>query len=993
MSFYLDRLEAARRQQQQQMRMMVPAGTGCAPPPRPWPCYQYQHAAATLLPRSPPLPVPVRPHAGDGRASGEGAGGGRDAWRGGRAAVAWGEAAPTTGTDAGGWVGGGGEVRNKRCTTAPIPDALSPPPKRRAAVPAFRRFPPGCGRDAAAAPPLPNPRAGCGDDSRPEPSQRRGGGVLLFEAAAASPNPSAASPRASAVNKVSLDAGAPGAAPVKQSGAPGRNSVAVADAPLSSDTASHGVAVAVARPVSVSVIQKQSMVSAYRRFPPGCGRPESPLLAGGGSSQVCSVQAIPGDRDHELEIVAPVCSDTEDGAAKKEGLEEGEIASEAQESPSATTLHCEAATTACTHGNSSTEEMVGNTWQFEENSKSGGSSCNVVAAESLPQRLPKEHMEKDERVSERATTDTATSGVAAVVSDGAAAMMRKKVMFTARKSVKPPYLMQKPAPCTQCMPISKEAEEEETQLGRHTSAAIEDDTNEFAKAVQHPIPIGNAWQCEQEGKSGGSSGNVVAESVDQGLPKEDLGTVSVAECGTTDTATSGVAAGVPDGGGATMPKKKVMLTPRKSVKPPKSMQKPPLLTTRSASFSKETEQEETELGRHNTNGIEDTDDFTKDRAMQDHIPMSSEKRPWASKANEAATVIIHYFDPKKKKMKPPKLMQKPAPNTQYGMPISKEAEEEEKTELGRHTSTAIEHDTYDFTKDRAVQDPMSEDKSPWTNKANQAASIIHYFGPKKKKNKVSDNNKDSILKDDGVLKALATVHEGKFEHEPHRDADARTKVKTLCSRFESICRSIVQAVEQRSLNVRRIDLAADKLIRKLPGFTKPGPIIGDVPGVEVGDEFLYRVQLALVGLHRPYQGGIDTTKDEHGMLIAISVVASGGYPDELSCPGELIYTGSGGKKGVGDQKLEHGNLALRNCVERKSPVRVIHGFKGLNREAGSHSRAKEVSRFTYDGLYRVVKCWIEGPPGSKVLKYKLQRIPGQPGLSLQVAKFVRKNNA
>ncbi|CAO2188692.1 unnamed protein product [Urochloa humidicola] len=830
----------------------------------------------------------------------------------------------------------------------------------------------------------------------------------MFEAAAASPNPSAASPRASAVNKVSSDAGAaagtttdcaanhrPGAAPVKQSGAPGWNSVAAADAPLYNDTASYGVAVAVAGPVSVSVIPKHSMVSAYRRFPPGCGRPGSPLLAGGGSSQVCSVQAIPGDRDHELEIVAHVCSDTEDGAAKNEGLEEGEIASEAQESPSATTLHCEAATTACTHGNSSTEEMVGNTWQFEEKSKSGGSSCNVVAAESLPQRLPKEHMEKDERVSERATTDTATSGVAAVVSDGAAAMMRKKVMFTARKSVKPPKLMQKPAPCTHCMPISKEAEEEETELGRHTSAAIEDDTNESAKdrAVQYPIPIGNAWQCEQEGKSGGSSGNAVAESVDQGLPKEDLGTVSVPECATTDTATSGVAAGVPDGGGATMPKKKVMLTPRKSVKPPKSMQKPALLTTRSVSFSKETELEETELGRYNTNGIENTDDFTKDRAMQDHVPMSAEKRPWASKANEAATVIIHYFDPKKKKMKPPKLMQKPAPNTQYGMPISKEAEEEEETELGRHTSTAIEHDTNDFTKDRAVQDPMSEDKSPWTNKANQAATIVHYFGPKKKKKKVSDKNKDSILKDDGVLKALATVHEGKFEHEPHRDADARTKVKTLCSRFESICRSIVQAVEQRSLNVRRIDLAADKLIRKLPGFTKPGPIIGDVPGVEVGDEFLYRVQLALVGLHRPYQGGIDTTKDEHGMLIAISVVASGGYPDELSCPGELIYTGSGGKKGVGDQKLEHGNLALRNCVERKSPVRVIHGFKGLNREAGSHSRAKEVSRFTYDGLYRVVKCWIEGPPGSKVLKYKLQRIPGQPGLSLQVAKFVRKNNA
>ena len=182
--------------------------------------------------------------------------------------------------------------------------------------------------------------------------------------------------------------------------------------------------------------------------------------------------------------------------------------------------------------------------------------------------------------------------------------------------------------------------------------------------------------------------------------------------------------------------------------------------------------------------------------------------------------------------------------------------------------------------------------------------------------------------------------------------------------------------------VRRIDLAADKLIRKLPGFTKLGPIIGDVPGVEVGDEFLYRVELALVGLHRPYQGGIDTTRGETGVLIAISVVASRGYPDEL------IYTGSG--KDGGDQKLGHGNLALKNCIERKTPVRVIHGFKGQNREESSHSRAKEIWTCTYDGLYRVVDCWSEGRPGSKVFKYKLQRIAGQPGLPLRMAKFVKK---
>lgn len=277
------------------------------------------------------------------------------------------------------------------------------------------------------------------------------------------------------------------------------------------------------------------------------------------------------------------------------------------------------------------------------------------------------------------------------------------------------------------------------------------------------------------------------------------------------------------------------------------------------------------------------------------------------------------------------------------------------------------------------------------------------------KEKLKDK-KASHLEDDEILKALA-VNEGKLEmylndpscvpavwrHMQHggQTADARSKVRMICRRFQFICRTLVQAVEQRSLNVRRIDLAADKLIRKLPGFMKHGPIVGEVPGVEIGDEFLYRVELAIVGLHRPYQGGIDTTKDITDILVAISIVASGGYPDKLSSSGEVIYTGSGGKpagkKESEDQKLERGNLALKNCIKTKTPVRVIHGFKGQNKEECSHSKAREVSTFTYDGLYHVVDCWQEGLPGSRVFKYRLQRIPGQLELPLHVAKELRKS--
>uniref|UniRef100_A0A0A9D4J6 Pre-SET domain-containing protein n=1 Tax=Arundo donax TaxID=35708 RepID=A0A0A9D4J6_ARUDO len=39
----------------------------------------------------------------------------------------------------------------------------------------------------------------------------------------------------------------------------------------------------------------------------------------------------------------------------------------------------------------------------------------------------------------------------------------------------------------------------------------------------------------------------------------------------------------------------------------------------------------------------------------------------------------------------------------------------------------------------------------------------------------------------------------------------------------------------------------------------------------------------------------------------------------------------------------------------------------------------------------VVDCWQEGPKGSMVFKYKLQRIPGQPELALHAVKETRKS--
>jgi [histone H3]-lysine9 N-trimethyltransferase EHMT len=330
-----------------------------------------------------------------------------------------------------------------------------------------------------------------------------------------------------------------------------------------------------------------------------------------------------------------------------------------------------------------------------------------------------------------------------------------------------------------------------------------------------------------------------------------------------------------------------------------------------------------------------------------------------------------------------------------------------------------------------VQALKAPDKCPWTQGSKSIFNASKSLVPRKKlKGKDSpprkllqckdanddtmdmDDNDDSNIKDDRNSRALV-VYEGKKEKREFSinlppsvpsgshhgqsgdgDIDARRKVRKLLQRFQGVCRKLMQAEEQHIRKITRIDLEAINVLKKNPMYTKLGPVVGNVPGVEVGDEFHFRVELSLVGLHRPYQAGIDTSK-VNGVLVAISIVASGGYPDELSSSDELIYTGSGGKaagkKEAEDQKLERGNLALKSCIETKTPVRVIHGFKGQSRGEVSHSKGKQISTFTYDGLYNVVEYWQESLNGSIVFKFKLQRIPGQPQLALHVVKGAKKS--
>ncbi|XP_058104083.1 histone-lysine N-methyltransferase, H3 lysine-9 specific SUVH5-like [Magnolia sinica] len=230
--------------------------------------------------------------------------------------------------------------------------------------------------------------------------------------------------------------------------------------------------------------------------------------------------------------------------------------------------------------------------------------------------------------------------------------------------------------------------------------------------------------------------------------------------------------------------------------------------------------------------------------------------------------------------------------------------------------------------------------------------------------------------------------------------DARHKVRETLRLFQATFRRLLRGEEAKrgqGKAIRRIDLAASKLLKEANKCVNTGkPIFGSVPGVEIGDEFRYRVELSIIGLHRPYQGGIDYTK-VRGRILATSVVASGGYADDMDDVDVLVYSGQGGipscrDKLPKDQKLERGNLALKNSIDAKRPVRVIRGYKETKGSDSHDAWAKTGITFTYYGLYWVERFWQEdGDHGFKVFKFELRRMPGQPDLALKEAKKSKRS--
>ncbi|CAN1138570.1 Histone-lysine N-methyltransferase, H3 lysine-9 specific SUVH5 [Linum perenne] len=222
------------------------------------------------------------------------------------------------------------------------------------------------------------------------------------------------------------------------------------------------------------------------------------------------------------------------------------------------------------------------------------------------------------------------------------------------------------------------------------------------------------------------------------------------------------------------------------------------------------------------------------------------------------------------------------------------------------------------------------------------------------------------------------------------DADRARHTRKRIKEVVRLFREELEMLKQSSQGERSFNLclAAASLLKRLGISMDTQKRLGTIPGVEIGDKFQFRAEMKMIGLHCQYTAGVDfMVRREDGVRLATSIVASSRYSNFMKSSNVLIYSGHGGNPNVcssrrmsslQDQKLEGGNLALKNSLDARKPVRVIRSLSSSINNKGDED---EVTRsvFVYDGLYTVESMRQErGEFGKLVFKFELIRIPGQP---------------
>ncbi|KAL8049969.1 hypothetical protein ABFX02_06G053400 [Erythranthe guttata] len=245
-------------------------------------------------------------------------------------------------------------------------------------------------------------------------------------------------------------------------------------------------------------------------------------------------------------------------------------------------------------------------------------------------------------------------------------------------------------------------------------------------------------------------------------------------------------------------------------------------------------------------------------------------------------------------------------------------------------------------------------------------SLVLYSDISSKEVFIGGNNSEARYDESQELVNMSIVK----HNQPHG-----IKVSEALSIFELQYTELLRAETRGETKVVNPHLEAARILKEKGVWIEVEKHFGHIPGVEIGDEFRFRVELAVVGLHQQLISGIDYVFQD-GKKFATSVVNSGRYENEAKALDVLIYSGHGGNLNIADnavdQKLEKGNLALVNSMEAGYPIRVTYKKKCTR----DHERNYV---YVYDGLYTVNRYWQErDQKGKLVFKFELQRMAGQP---------------
>lgn len=233
-------------------------------------------------------------------------------------------------------------------------------------------------------------------------------------------------------------------------------------------------------------------------------------------------------------------------------------------------------------------------------------------------------------------------------------------------------------------------------------------------------------------------------------------------------------------------------------------------------------------------------------------------------------------------------------------------------------------------------------------------------------------------------RALPVSGPGKVKFPRQNPDSVATKLDAKKKRVDEALKlyreTLAKLTRERRLNPENgtcwtVHLKTAKLISDQGKCVNTSKRFGHVPGINIGDEFLWRGELKIIGLHGQFINGIDYMRTPFGKLYATSIVDSGRYANDGGSTNTLVYCGQGenpttksnGK--LKDQKLERGNLAMKNNMVEGVPVRVIRKIRRTG--VGCADEYK----FVYDGLYSVERYWQErGEFGKLVFKFLLNRL-------------------